>query len=43
VQDKIDVVLAERRKALAERVRRPDVTTSLDHLRELPALQRATT
>ncbi len=43
VQDKIDAVLAERREALAEQARHPDVTTSLDHLRDLPALQRATT
>ena len=41
VQEKIDVVLAERRQALAELALHPDESSGLDQLRELPALQRA--
>jgi len=40
VQAKIDAVLTERREALATRTRHPEVTTPLDDLRALPALQR---
>ena len=41
VREKMDAVLDERRKALAELALHPQEATVLDELRTLPALQRA--